>query len=126
MHSYKYKLIHIYYNIDTMNTILKFKELDKLLYDKLPKDLVNMVYEYYNNGCDICRLEMTLCHFCDDYFCEIYLYHKEKKLCMTCNNYLYKDEMMGICYCSKHYLCCLCFLCLNESSKRDDILTIMI
>ena len=88
---------------------LSFDTIDNLL-KELPKDINKKIYEYYDNQCKECGLELRECIKCDFYF---HSYHCcfRHEVCSICSGASCPYSRMNskYCLCDESFVCKDCF-----------------
>ena len=95
---------------------MKFDNIDNLLI-KLPKNINEIIFSYYTDYCDVCKVEQEYCNGCGLYNCmcvgATFCNNCFKICCMyDCN------EFYTICTCCCKYLCRYCWE--HDGSYTDD------
>lgn len=100
---------------------LSLETIDKI-FDFLPKDVVSLIYPYYDSRCPSCNEEMALCSNCEIYFCVYHICFSHTTRCAICYKHQcpYK-EFYRICSCHTNKLCEFCYFN-GEEVKRLQIM----
>lgn len=88
---------------------LHFDELDKILINKLPKDMVKVIYNFYNIRCNKCNKKMILCDGCNKYYCgslDYFCNRDIERLCNKCDKYLCCNYV-SLCKCHISNMMCI-------------------
>jgi hypothetical protein len=101
-----------------MTYTLPFFYFDTLM-QHIPKDISKIIHNYYNISCKVCKEDMTLCKYCDDYYCISNLCKDKLMKCSGCGIIIHRDRYvpLNVCeypfyhICSCHYYKVLCMNC---------------
>ena len=82
------------------------ENIDMLLIHILPKDLTEIIFDFFTYFCDTCNKKQRFCYDCFYYICNCEC-EKECNHCKIsiCNC---KDIVYKICECCENYLCEVC------------------
>lgn len=86
--------------------IMSFKELNDII--KLPEDLNNLIYAYYDNTCQFCKTELEYCETCGYYLC----YCINISACYICKKISYEstqDTTYNMDFKHKIFMCDNCW-----------------
>ena len=84
------------------------QEIDLELQKKFPKEITEIIFNYYTNICDTCSHIQTYCEDCKTYNCVCY----EDKTCKECPMRYCECKCImfyKICPCCESYLCNDCY-----------------
>lgn len=91
--------------------LLEFSVIDKIL-SNLPKDVNKIIFDYYENKCDKCKVEYKDCMSCENSFHPFHLcfFHKYSS-CVYCKLYScpYQDMPNRKCWCDESMECPDCY-----------------
>lgn len=95
---------------------LEFNIIDKI-FDFLPKDINNLIYEFYDNRCKNCGKEMRECVLCDLYFHFYHICYMNQN-CYICNTTDCPYMRFTHCECMDKLVCKKCSF--NKSINLSD------
>jgi len=84
---------------------MNFNILDNIL-KEIPKEINDIIYNYYRRFCNKCYTSQHYCKGCETYNCVCY----NRIICCHCYNLQCMntcDEYLKICSCCEKYLCIL-------------------
>jgi len=83
------------------------EKIDMVLIHILPKDLTEVVFNFYTDFCGKCLMKQRFCYDCFYFICDC----KTEKKCSHCKLLICNcvvDKVFKICNCCENYLCDIC------------------